>query len=138
MQVKDVYNDITKRAPVVKENDPISTVVDKMIEDPLTRAVYVLNDGEELVGIISVNDVLDFLGQEYDNSVPSMIHNTFAKKASDLMSRPVSVSLEMPIEKALEIAVERHLEEIPVCDGKKVIGDVMCFEIIKALGGENK
>lgn len=49
MKVKDVCRLISLNPTIVEEDDPIEEVVDKILEDPITRTVYVVRDGNSLV-----------------------------------------------------------------------------------------
>ena len=133
MLVKEYYNKITRKATLVKEHASLETVVEKIAKDPKTRSVYVINENEELIGVIPVNKVIDFLGQKFRENGPGFIRDALAREAMDLMENPVSVSPDTPIEQALEMAINNELEEIPVCENKKVVGDLSCFEMIQAL-----
>ncbi|MFQ5691707.1 MAG: CBS domain-containing protein [Nitrospinota bacterium] len=131
MKVKEVYETVTKGAEVVREDDDIPTLIAKVSRDPASRAVFVVNEQEELVGIISVRDLLRVVGARYlHRETTTVISYLTAQKASDIMQPPASVSPEDDIEEALRLAVTHDLKDIPVVEGGKVVGDLNCFEIL--------
>jgi CBS domain-containing protein len=137
MKVRDFYNKITEGAAIVGEDASVSEIIDRMAEEPKSRTVYVLDTGGKLVGVISVVEILKFIGPRFLDRRHEIVKRALARKARDLVKHPVSVSLDDPAEKALELLISNKLEELPVCEGGKVVGDVICFELINALRKEN-
>lgn len=136
MKIKDCCNEVTHEADLVGENDSIGKVMDVMAKDPLSRSVYVIGNEKKLLGIITVRDVLEFLGPQFVDT-SRIIREIFAQTAGDMMRAPVSVSMEDPIEKAIEIAIQERLDDVPVCDKDgKVVGDLNCFEIMNNMREE--
>jgi len=134
--VKDVMNLITTTAYTVRENDSLDMVLREMVKDPRTQCVYVVNDKEKLVGIITIDIALQYLYCEY---IPpqyiefnlSVIEgaNTVAK---NIMLPPVYVKENTPIGEAFTKMFENHLYEIPVVDDSmRVIGDLHGMELIQ-------
>ncbi|MDP6086166.1 MAG: CBS domain-containing protein [Nitrospinota bacterium] len=137
MKVRDVFQSITEGADVVHENDSIPRVIQRVSEDYKTRAVFVLNDAEQLVGIISVRDLMRVAGARYlQQDTRTVLPYLTAAKAGDIMQTPYSVSSEDEIQDALRLAVEHDLKDIPVVEEGKVMGDLNCFEILLNIGFE--
>jgi len=131
MKVKDCYKQVTPSADLVKEDTPIKEVIEVVSRNPASRAVFVINEKEELIGIIGVQQILNMLGMEYSREDPlTLISQAMAKTASDIMIPPRWVSPESSLEEALKLAVQYNLQDIPVVDEGKVIGNLDCFEII--------
>ena len=131
MKVKDVFQTLTKGADVVRETDPISEVLRKVAQNIATRSVFVVDDGEKLVGIINVRDLLRVVGARFLNrETLTVIPYLTARKASDIMQPPYSVGPDDEIEEGLRLAVQHDLKDIPVVEGGKVVGDLNCFEIL--------
>ena len=131
MKVKDVFQTITKGADVVRETDPIPEVIRKVAQDFATQSVFVVDDGEKLVGIINVRDLLRIAGAKFLNrETLTVIPYLTAQKASDIMQPPYSVSPDDEIEEGLRLAVQHDLKDIPVVEDDKVVGDLNCFEIL--------
>lgn len=131
MKVREVCETVTKGADLVRESDSIPVVIRKTAEDPKTRAVYVINDRGEFVGIVSVRDLLRVVGAKYlARETMTVISYLTAKTARDIMQPPVSVSPDDELEEALRLAVHHDLGELPVVESGKVMGDINCFEIL--------
>ncbi|HJM43630.1 MAG: CBS domain-containing protein [Nitrospinota bacterium] len=131
MKVRDVFQTITKGADVVRETDPIPEVIRKVAQDFATQSVFVVDDGEKLVGIINVRDLLRIAGAKFLNrETLTVIPYLTAQKASDIMQPPYSVSPDDEIDEGLRLAVQHDLRDVPVVEGDKVVGDLNCFEIL--------
>ncbi|MFQ5914386.1 MAG: CBS domain-containing protein [Nitrospinota bacterium] len=131
MKVKEVYKTVTTGVDLVRKDDSISAVIQKVARDFRTRSVFVVNDREELVGIINIRDLLRVAGAKYlSRETLTVVPYLTAQKASDIMQPPLSVSPEDDIEEALRLAVCHDVKELPVVEGGKVVGDLDCFEIL--------
>ena len=121
MKVKDVFQTITKGPDIVRESDSIQDVIQQVSKDLRTRSVFVVNQEEELVGIINVRDLLRVAGAKYlqRHTLTVIPYLT-----------PFSVSPEDEIDDALRLAVTHDLKDIPVVEGGKIIGELNCFEIL--------
>ncbi|MCD4740240.1 CBS domain-containing protein [archaeon] len=136
MKVTDCYKELTLTATTIKEHASLQEVVNALVSDPRTRSVYVINDQEKLIGVITVKGVLEYLGRRHQDNLNSLIRDALAKEARDLMESPINVTPETDMEEALNLAIDNMLEELPVCKNGKVIGDLTCFEIINSLKGD--
>jgi len=138
MRVKDCCNEVTHEADLVEENDLIGKVMDVMAKDPLSRSVYVVDNEKRLLGIITVRDVLEFLGPQFVDTGMAIME-IFAQTAGDMMRMPVCIPEDEPIEKAIKIAIQERLDDVPVCDKDgRVIGDLNCFEMINNIRKEKR
>lgn len=131
MKVKEVYQSVTEKAELVREDDSLPAVIQKVSRDPKSRSVYVVNEKEELVGIIDIRDLLRVAGTKYlQRETMTVIAYLTARRAADIMQPPVSVSPEDDIQEALRLTVQHDLKDLPVVEGGKVVGDLNCFEIL--------
>jgi len=131
MKVREVFETVTKGADLVSEGDSIPKVIQKVSEDVTKRSVFVVNDRQELVGIINVRDLLRVAGAKFlQRETLTIIPYLTAQKASDIMQPPAFVSPEDDIEEALRLAVQNDLKDIPVIEDGKIVGDLNCFEIL--------
>ena len=131
MKVKEVYQSVTEKAELVREDDSLPAVIQKVSRDPKSRSVYVVNEKEELVGIIDIRDLLRVAGTKYlQRETMTVISYLTAQKAADIMQPPVSVNPEDDIQEALRLTVQHDLKDLPVVEGGKVVGDLNCFEIL--------
>jgi CBS domain-containing protein len=134
-KVKDCYQQVTPDVDLVSEGTSIKQVIKIMSRNPASRAVYVVNKDEELIGIIGVQQILNIIGMKYsrENSL-TLISQVMAQTAADIMVPPKWVSLEDDLQRALKLAVQHNLQDIPVVDKRKVVGNLDCFEILNNLG----
>ncbi len=133
MKVLDCYKKITKNAPIVGENDSIEKVIDAMLADKKSRSVYVVDSKGELSGIIVVKEALDFLAPRFFGGQSAKLRGLLATRARHIMKAPVFVSPKTPLEEALELLIESRLEELPVIENGKIVGDLNCLEVIDAM-----
>ncbi|RJP67551.1 MAG: CBS domain-containing protein [Candidatus Abyssobacteria bacterium SURF_17] len=134
MKVRDCYQRVTPEVDLVRTDTSIEDVIEIIAKNPASRSVYVLDENEELVGTISVREVLNILGAKYlkKRSI-AVLHEILAQTASDIMKDAESVSLDDDLEDALKVAVVHGLEDLPVLEGGKVVGNLDCFELIKGI-----
>lgn len=135
MKVKDCYHKVRGGVEVLKREASIDVVIDAICHEPTSRALYVVDDQERLVGIISMIEVFRLLGSQYlPREVLPHATSTMAQKAEDLMVPPVMVYLDDEIKAALRVAVIHQMEDLPVVDREgKVVGNLDCFEILKGI-----
>ncbi len=133
MKVSNCFKKITKKAAIVNENDSIEKVINAMLADKKSRSVYVINSKGKLTGIIPIKEALEFIAPHFAGTKTTKVTDLFANKAKHLMKAPVFVSPDTTLEKALELFIENHLEEVPVIENEKIIGDLNCLEVITAL-----
>ncbi|MCD6427049.1 MAG: CBS domain-containing protein [Caldisericaceae bacterium] len=140
MKVKDVHKYITIEPPVVKEDTPIKEVIKALLKDPRSRSVYVVNEKEVLTGIIPTSTVIKathiLKGKKTLRKEDAFdaLKISMAKVAKDIMHPPVYVFEDEDIKDVLEEMVVGEYQELPVVNRqKKVIGDLNCLEIIRAL-----
>ena len=136
-RVKDIRNLITQEAAIVKEDDLLLKVAEEIVKDPKTRAVYVVDKNDKLVGIIPVIELVQYLYYEY---IPQeyilyrfpVILSSEAT-AGDIMLPPIYVHDNEHISDALIKMFKNNLKELPVVDDEMhVIGDLNILELIVA------
>ena len=139
MKVRNHYRGVTPNADLVDIDASIEEVIGKVSENPASRSVYVVNDKQRLVGIISVKEILHIMGARYlkKRSV-ALAHGILAKTAADIMRDPEFVIPDDDLEEALRLSVMYDIEDLPVVDKGKVIGNLDCFELIKGIKDRHK
>ena len=137
LKVKDVYNTITIKAPIVKEEDDLNHLIEVLVENPITRTLYVTNKNGKLTGIIPVLYLLKICGYSNYGIIQSgsLLAKNVAiltgKRAKDIMLDPITVTKETPISEAIKLMLQFEVQEIPVVDEKlNVIGDLNSIEIL--------
>ncbi len=142
IKVKNVRNLITQNAAIVGEDEGIETIARKIVEDPKTQTVYVVNKKNKLVGIIPVNEVLQYL--YYEDIPVEFITYSFPisygnVRAKDMMLPPTFVRDDESLSDAFRVMFEHKLMELPVVDkDMRVIGDLNAMELIEAWLTRNK
>jgi len=140
---KNIKDLITQQVSVVHENDDLLKVAEKIIEDPKTRSVYVLDDKERLVGVIPVIELVQYLYCKYIPEEYLSYHFPLKlsgePKARDIMLPPVYVRDDDNLEVAFKKMLKNNLEELPVVDeNMHVTGDLNILELIRAWVEVNK
>ena len=143
IKVQDIMNVVTPSATVINEEDSIFEAAKKLIEDPRTHTVYVINQDKKLTGLITVGSILKYL---YAEHIP-LEHMEFditpfereKLKAKDIMLPPVFVKINEPIENAFEKMFEYKIWELPVVDDEMhVVGDINGLELIYGYLNKNQ
>jgi len=133
----------------VKPDTPVRDIV-KMMADNDIEAIPVLNDKEELLGIITDGDIVlrasrfhpplfyQILGGVIYLDNPKVMDIELKKMlgttAGDIMTkRVVSVTEETPLEEIASIMVTRKIKRLPVVKDKKMIGIIGRKDIITVL-----
>lgn len=138
-KISEVYTDITTTADVINEEDTLENARKKLIENPISRVVYVVNQENQLTGIISIKDIIGAIGiKEGLTGLKSTSRRTLYHLASkktvvkDIMRPPISIILDQSFSEAIQRMISQGYEEIAVVDNNgKVIGDLNSFEMIK-------
>ncbi len=142
-RVKNIRTIITQEASVIREDANLLNVAEKIVEDPKTRSVYVVDEHDKLIGIIPVIELVQYL---YYDSIPQeyvlyrfpMVLSS-EPKARDIMLPPVWVKDDEDIKSAFVKMFKNGLKELPVVDDEMhVIGDLNILELIKAWVEVNK
>ncbi len=139
MKVRDFYQKVTPEADIVGAETSIEDIIEIVAENPASRSVYVVDDKEVLIGIISVKEILNILGARYlkKRSV-AIVHEILAKNAADIMRDAEFVCPDDDLEEALKTSVMHSIEDLPVVDEGKVVGNLDCFELIKGIKEKHK
>ncbi len=142
IEIKTVRSLITQNASTIRDTDDVMEIAKKMVEDPKTRSIYVLDKDERLVGIIPVQLFVQYLFYEY---VPDeflyykVVMPLDEVRAKDIMIPPVWVKDEEAIDSAFRKMAAHSIKELPVVDeDMKVIGDLNILELIIAWINLNK
>ncbi len=135
LKVKDARTLINKEPTMVKKDATIKEVAKKILENPKTRSVYVVNENDELVGIIPVLQLVQYLYYKY---IPldyiiyrfSIIVSSDSK-AEEIMLPPEYVHDDDPLETAVIKMFKNNLKELPVVDNNMhIVGEINILELI--------
>ena len=137
MKVKDVMNIVTQGATIVEEDSSIREVAKKLIEDPKTTTLYVVNKNKKLIGIVTIGTLLRYL---YPEDIPPeylefdiSIFQAKNLQAKDIMAPSIFIKKEESVGEAFRKMFEYKIWELPVVDDDMhVIGDINGLELIHA------
>ncbi len=139
MKVRDHFQKITIEADIVGVETSIEDIIEVVSRNTAARSVYVVDEEEKLVGIISVKEILNIMGAKYlkKRSV-ALAHGILAKTAADIMRDAECVGPDDDLEVALKVSVIHGIEDLPVVENEKIIGNLDCFELIKGIQQQHK
>lgn len=140
-----VYEVMSTRVVTARKTDTVHSVVVKM----LTRrcgAIPVVEDGDRLVGIVTLRDVMMPLYPNYGDYIHDNVHSrdflemeqgypdVLAKKVEAIMSHnPLTVLPDTPILEAASYMGLKNLRRIPVVDKGSLVGIVSIGDIHRGL-----
>jgi len=137
ISVERVMSLVTKEASIVGEDSSLVEIAEKILEDPKTRTVYVVNSKGKLVGIIPVMELIQYLYAKYIPEeyklyrIPMRV--SVGSVAKDIMLPPVWVKKEESITSALRKMFKHGVQELPVVNEEmEIIGDLNILELINA------
>ncbi|WP_447974493.1 CBS domain-containing protein [Nitrospira sp. Kam-Ns4a] len=142
MRVQDV---MSTRVVMARKTDTVHSVVVKM----LTRrcgAIPVVEDGDRLIGVVTLRDVMMPLYPNYGDYIHDGVHSrdflemeqgypdVLAKKVEEVMTHnPLTVLPTTPILEAASYMGLKNLRRIPVVDKGRLVGIVSIGDIHRGL-----
>jgi CBS domain-containing protein len=116
---------------------PAKTTGESLVQKLMSPypALPVVNDKQEVIGIVSEYDVLDALkeGRTVHEFSAESIMSCGHIDHADVCTKPVTVTPETPIEDVVEIFFGQRISVIPVVEKKKLVGVIGRKNIINAL-----
>ena len=137
MKIKEILEIIESREPpLVKEDDTIREVLEKMLNYPHTRLMYVVDDEQKCRGIISLGALIRHL---FSSSFEPSVHARFvipmitAETAEHIMNTGlIYATAEEEVETVIKRMIKAAIKEIPVLDEENtIIGDVTMLDLLK-------
>ena len=137
MKIKEILEIIGSRdLPLVKEDDTIREVLEKMLNYSHTRLMYVVDDEQKCRGIISLGALIRHL---FSSSFEPTVHARFvipmitAETAEHIMNAGlIYATAEDEVEKVIKRMIKAAIKEIPVLDEEnRIIGDVTMLDLLK-------
>ncbi len=140
MLVKDVMNTNVK---VAKLDTPIREIAVTMCFNKIS-GVPIVNDDNEIIGIVSEKDVLNSMYPKVDEymQIGSYDFEQLENEYTDILNLQVkdimkpglfTVTPEDPILKAVSIMCLKKIRRIPVAEGKKLVGIISVGDVHKAI-----
>ncbi len=141
-KVKEIRKLITIEPAVVLEDDDIKDVITIFIDNPVIRAVYVVDKKDNLVGIITIQDILKRISLDF-SSISSLYSDSSFTGYNIALSRKNTTAGKImnpevyyvhdddPIESAFNLLFQNKAGEIPVVnDNGHLIGDLNIIELL--------
>jgi len=137
MKIKELLAAMDERGlPLVEEQESIQGVLLKMLNNPHTRLVYVVDDQETCTGVISLGTLIRYL---FSRSFEPAVHARFiipmitSETARDIMNKGIIyATAEDDIEVVVKKMVKAGVKEIPILDrDKKVVADLTMLDLLR-------
>ncbi|SMP43388.1 CBS domain-containing protein [Neorhodopirellula lusitana] len=127
------------------ENDTIQDAVEKL-NDNHVSALPVVNDDDQLVGILTVTDLLRLVQDAeqsledrmtiYENCywLTELIRDTLGNnEVTTAMSvKPITASADEPLERVANLMLDHKVHHIPITtDGKQLVGMVSSLDFVR-------
>jgi len=139
-KVRDIFRLIVSKPAVVPEDARIEEVLNEFVNDPRRRIVCVVDSEQKLVGLISLTELLIYIGVHAGEAVKSFTHLTpyeaglrymMGNQAKHVMREAISVKSDDKLLDALNMMERTGLEELPVVnDEGMIIGEIHGLEIL--------
>jgi len=136
--VADAQTSLVKDAPMVKKSAKVHEAVQALINNPNSRAVYVVDDNEKLLGTISYRSLMRAssarFGIRKDGffSFVQYLKDMLMENVDSLMRKPTPVTNDTKLKNALELMEETRQNDLPVVDNEgRLIGELSGIEIMK-------
>lgn len=139
MKVSDIRHLLVEDAATVKHTDSVEELLKKVVEEPRTRHVYVVDDAGKLLGSVRMNTIVQYLFPfasvvSHASTYPQNEFLAFrTQKVTDLMKPdPFYVKEDDTLSHMALILIQEKINELPVVDvDQKVIGQVNMYEAIR-------
>jgi len=140
MHVADVRQLLVEKPATIRPDQTERELLVKMVEDPRSRHVYVVDENHVLIGVVRMNRVVERLfpfsavaergAQLIAGSLASFEGRTVAELMDD---NPSFVYESTTLSEMATILMQEKINELPVVDSeRRVIGQVNIYETIKA------
>lgn len=134
MKVRDVYKKSSDMVDTVNPDTPIEKVIDVFMKSKQRRNVYVVDESNNLVGVIRANEIFTSVRPDITpNKILFFLEKDDVKTAEDVMIQPEIVMPDDELEDALRIAKVFKIQDIPVCENGKLVGELDAFELVYGL-----
>jgi CBS domain-containing protein len=143
LQVKDFLDTCGEEASTVRWGEPISKMIESLVEHPASRAVYVLDedgildeDGK-LLGMISFRDIirqtnarLGVRGRGVSGSL-QYLREAQKDRVEEMMRQAVTLKPSTPLSDALQKMEDFRMNNLPVVDEDgKLVGELSGLKIL--------
>ena len=134
--VGDVFETVVKSPSTVRRDGSIKQVIEAMLQNPVSRKVYVVDEQGMLLGVVRTETVLRLVGyrvgvrQLGGLSLLRFFRDMFKEEVSSLIERTPSVTKDTKLTWALDLMLREHLNDLPVVDADgKLVGELVSLEL---------
>ena len=110
----------------INQNKTVFNAI-KLLNEKNIGALPVLNNNEELCGIISERDIIRVMSQNIEINFKKSLINSI------MTSRVISITNNTKSEDIMDIMTKNKIRHIPVVDKKLLIGIVSIGDVVKRL-----
>ena len=140
MHVADVRHLLVDKPAMIRPDQSEEELLAKMIEDPRTRHVYVVDESGVLIGVVRMNSVVERLFpfsavvERGVHWVANRLDNSEGRTVAGMMNdNPRFVCESTTLSEMATILMHEKINELPVVDNEhRVIGQVNVYEAINA------
>ncbi|MBA6156133.1 CBS domain-containing protein [Tenacibaculum sp. S7007] len=119
---------MTKNLITFKENQPIEDVIDSLIKNKISGGP-VINDKNELIGIISEGDCMKQISESRYYNLPMDTNNTVGKA---MIKQVETIDGNMNILDAVNKFLESKRRRFPIVDNGKLVGQISQKDVLIA------
>ena len=143
LRVKDVYSK-EMYSLIVGKDTPVEEVVKSFAENTTLRGIFVTDEKNQLVGVITRQDLLTWAktmtgvprAKNLDE-ILDIVRVAHSKTAGEMVrkeTKNAAVKLSDDINTAIDKMTQLELVDIPIIDEKgKIIGDLLLSKVLKAI-----
>jgi len=140
MHVADVRDLLVGKPSVIGPDQTEQELLAKIVEDPRTRHVYVVDEKHVLIGVVRMNWVVEHLFpfssviERGTQLIVAGLASFEGRTVAELMDdNPHFVYESTTLSEMATILMQEKINELPVLDDeRRVIGQVNIYEVIKA------
>lgn len=127
-----------RELPVIHEKAEVKEIVEKMIKFGHSRILYVVDDGERLLGTISLGTLVRHVfSMSHEPRIPPrrlMTAITMENAGHMMQKHPVVAKMGEEIRIALERMIQANVKEIAIIDDeRRIIGDLTMLDLLEFL-----
>jgi CBS-domain-containing membrane protein len=137
LQIKDFLDSCGEEASTVRWGEPISKLIESLVEHPASRAVYVLDEDGKLLGMISFRDIirqtnakLGVRGKGVSGTL-KYLREARKDRVEEIMRQAVTLKPSTTLRDALQKMEDFQMNNLPVVDEDgKLVGELSGLKIL--------
>lgn len=139
--IADLVEELKQRKiPVVSKEATVSEIVDTFVGSHHSHILYVVDDGERLIGAISLGNLVRhvfFLYHDRYIHTRNLISMAVSETAGDFIERePIFATPSEDVEGLLQRMINNNIKEMPILDDeKRIVADVTIVDLLKHYKG---